>query len=403
MVFGFGKIGIGKVIAFLVSIIILIQIWHIGMLKKHERLTLPNNQKNEGEHGKIRLLISKIENAHVLDSSGSYNIITDIFRHEDSSSTLQNDVTLVSQTSSNNLDDVIALSERWDGAISISVFTHFTDFQFTMDKLLHLHVCFPKIQNRVHFHLVYPLDNDIPLDKLKQNFVNSNCEISMKTFHNQNYEIEGIEYPHNLLRNTAVKFCKTSYVFLIDIDMLPNKYLRKEFNMFVQSFKNDSVVFVVPSFESKDDAAIPIDRTQLLRNWRLKKIRPFYFDVCRKCQRPTDYDQWQYLPDPSHLNVAYFVQRDDAYEPFYIAKKDFPLYDERFKQYGYNRISQVCEMNIAGYNFGVLNNAFLIHKGFKYRDSFHKNKEIENNRNRDLFQQFKRELRTKYPNSKRSC
>ncbi|VDI47281.1 Hypothetical predicted protein [Mytilus galloprovincialis] len=221
-------------------------------------MTLPNNQKNEGQHGKVRLLISKIENAHVLDSSGSYNIITDIFCHEDSSPTLHNDVTLVSQTSSNNLDDVIALSERWD------------------------------------------------------------------------------------------------------------------------------------------------DRTQLLRNWRLKKIRPFYFDVCQKCQRPTDYDQWQFLPDSSHLNIAYFVQREDAYEPFYIAKKDFPLYDERFKQYGYNRISQVCEMNIAGYNFGVLNNAFLIHKGFKYRDGFHKNKEIENNRNRDLFQQFKRELRTKYPNSKRS-
>ncbi|CAG2235939.1 B4GAT1 [Mytilus edulis] len=261
-------------------------------------MTLPNNRKNEGQHGKVRLLISKIENAHVLDSSGSYNIITDIFCHEDSSPTLHNDVTLVSQTSSNNLDDVIALSERWDGAISISVFTHFKDLQFAMDKLLHLHLCFPKIQNRVHFHLVYPLDNDISLDELKHNFVSSNCENSMKTFHHQNYEIEGIEYPHNLLRNTAVKFCVKQAMFLIDIDMLPNKYLRREFNTFVQSFKNDSVVFVVPSFESKDDAVIPnkIDTTFKKLRDKEKSIH-FIFDVCQKVSKVTDYDQWQFLPD----------------------------------------------------------------------------------------------------------
>jgi N-acetyllactosaminide beta-1,3-N-acetylglucosaminyltransferase len=60
-------------------------------------------------------------------------------------------------------------------------------------------------------------------------------------------------------------------------------------------------------------------------------------------------------------------------------------------------------MNIAGYKFAVLNNAFLVHKGFKFPDKFHKTKEIENNRNRDLFRQFKRELKTKYPGSSRSC
>jgi hypothetical protein len=48
-----------------------------------------------------------------------------------------------------------------------------------------------------------------------------------------NYEIKGTEYPHNLLRNTAVKFCKTKYVLVIDIDMLPNEHLRRDFREFV--------------------------------------------------------------------------------------------------------------------------------------------------------------------------
>ena len=36
-----------------------------------------------------------------------------------------------------------------------------------------------------------------------------------------------------------------------------------------------------------------------------------------------------------------------------------PYYDERFKAYGYDRISQVCEMHVKGFDFHVLNNAFI--------------------------------------------
>lgn len=72
-------------------------------------------------------------------------------------------------------------------------------------------------------------------------------------------------------------------------------------------------------------------------------------------------------------------------------------------QYGFNRISQVCETHTAGYDFVVLNNAFLIHHGFKTRDGFHSAKDEENNRNRDLFRTFKKELKSKYPQSTSHC
>ena len=54
------------------------------------------------------------------------------------------------------------------------------------------------------------------------------------------------------------------------------------------------------------------------------------------------------------------------------------MYDERFKAYGYDRISQVCEMFVKGFKFYVLNNAFIMHKGWKFKKKFHKTRDDEN-------------------------
>jgi N-acetyllactosaminide beta-1,3-N-acetylglucosaminyltransferase len=58
---------------------------------------------------------------------------------------------------------------------------------------------------------------------------------------------------------------------------------------------------------------------------------------------------------------------------------------------------------VAGYKFAVLNNAFLVHKGFKVKDNFHLTKDMEQEQNRLLFRHFKEELKTKYPQSHRRC
>jgi N-acetyllactosaminide beta-1,3-N-acetylglucosaminyltransferase len=64
---------------------------------------------------------------------------------------------------------------------------------------------------------------------------------------------------------------------------------------------------------------------------------------------------------------------------------------------------QVCELHVAGYKFSVLNNAFLVHHGLKTATSFHETKDLDQERNRMLFRQFKTELREKYPESSRRC
>ena len=63
---------------------------------------------------------------------------------------------------------------------------------------------------------------------------------------------------------------------------------------------------------------------------------------------------------------------------------------------------QVCEAYVAGFDFAVLNNAYVIHDGFKTTST--QSKDQENAENARLFNNVIRpELRFKYPESKRIC
>lgn len=64
---------------------------------------------------------------------------------------------------------------------------------------------------------------------------------------------------------------------------------------------------------------------------------------------------------------------------------------------------QSCELHTAGFQFLVLDNAFIVHRGFKTVKDFHETKELEQNQNRLLFRKFKQELKVNYPNSSRRC
>ena len=107
-----------------------------------------------------------------------------------------------------------------------------------------------------------------------------------------------------------------------------------------------------------------------------------------------------------------------------VVPSDAPWFDVRFRQYGFNRISQArvgalcrrsrlltfrtphtqaCELWIAGFEYEVLAMGFFVHTGFKARDSFHDSEAAENERNRELWRDIKRELRTIYPASGRRC
>lgn len=163
-------------------------------------------------------------------------------------------------------------------------------------------------------------------------------------------------YPNNLLRNIGRRFSDSLFVFVIDIDMMPSKNLHAQFLSFIQTrnlslfSRPEKEVFVVPAFELDDtvsSSVIPEDKSQLMQQFNQLKARPFYFEMCWKCHKPTNYAAWEkavVAKDSSGedlMDLAYDVLWKDPWEPFFIAHNKAPFFDERFKQYGFNRISQV--------------------------------------------------------------
>ncbi|NXD46196.1 B4GA1 glucuronyltransferase, partial [Copsychus sechellarum] len=164
------------------------------------------------------------------------------------------------------------------------------------------------------------------------------------------------------------------------------------------------LLLVLPAFELRSGLRPPGSKAELLRLWGSGDARPFYGTLCPRCQAPTDFGRWRALPPPPRLRVAYEVPWRDPWEPFFVAPaRGVPPFDERFLQYGFNRISQACELHVAGFRFVVLDGAFVAHRGFKEPGGFHGGREAELGQNRRLFRRFREELRERYPGSGRRC
>jgi hypothetical protein len=92
----------------------------------------------------------------------------------------------------------------------------------------------------------------------------------------------------------------------------------------------------------------------LIKNCQIKS--------CWWCHSPEEHPRWELIPqNENELEISFNATWGRNWEPFYIAQRNSPLYDERFKQYGFDRQQQICNLWVAGYKFSIMNNAFLVH------------------------------------------
>uniref|UniRef100_A0A672V6S2 Beta-1,4-glucuronyltransferase 1 n=1 Tax=Strigops habroptila TaxID=2489341 RepID=A0A672V6S2_STRHB len=221
----------------------------------------------------------------------------------------------------------------------------------------------------------------------------------------------GVPYPGNLLRNVAWAGAAGEETGGLGGTRnggpgSPGRGLREGFLRALQGGGPPlwGVVFVLPAFEVRLGTPVPGTKAELQQLWGTGDARPFYGALCPRCQAPTDYGRWWALPPTPHLRVAYEAPWRDPWEPFYVGPAHgVPPFDERFLQYGFNRISQACELHVAGFRFAVLDGAFVVHGGFKEADGFHGGRAAEQHRNRLLFRRFRSDLRLRYPRSPRRC
>ena len=307
-----------------------------SMLQRHLQATMDEMQRS-------------VRASPAIDANGEYRVVHFLHRPRYIDSHINRTVTLTTHCSTDHLHRLVGLNERWKGPISIAVFVHGQRLSVVIKMIAQLLCCEPQLRANTAIHLIYPLSsgafNDDPSFDVEslpscENFTRSLSQQRRRA----DYTLDGIKYPNNLLRNVALRNARTRHVLPIDIDMLPNEGLHGDFVRYLHR-NNDSAadqrtVYVVPVFEIRAHVAPPRDKMALLSLWRARLARPFYYELCAKCQRPTNYRMWANLSDVT-MRVAYDVAWKDPWEPFYLAPASIPHYDERFKQYGFNRISQV--------------------------------------------------------------
>lgn len=294
----------------------------------------------------IARMVHSIKNAYFMDQTGLYMVVSNII----SATAISNDscdLTLCSQTSHDHLDNLVDLTLVWSGPISVAVFCDDSgDVLRAIHRIAYLHLCYERIAQAVSFHIAFPLSTGVKRlsDNSDLNFSCENTYADTQLSSNKNY-MRKVAFPHNVLRNIAISFSTTPYILVIDIDLLPSYNLHSSFKQFVKrrlkSFASENVAYVLPAFESK----LPdtnYTRATLTRAWQRGHVRQFYVSVCTNCHTQTDYEAWRGLPSVPFLDIAYHMDWNVNWEPFYIAaKNNLPMYDGRFKQYGFNRISQV--------------------------------------------------------------
>ncbi|KAH3851583.1 beta-1,4-glucuronyltransferase 1-like isoform X2 [Dreissena polymorpha] len=400
-----------------VGIIVLFEIlqkWRLEVIDQQLNVVLSGRKEQsetalQGIQADRLRLIKKVLKTNYLDSTKEYVFVQNILSRSMSGNG-SHVLTICMHATANHLHYLTDLMAVWTGPVSVTVFTHHgQDITDLLENLLYYKHCFENISKFVSFHIAYPVS--ISIEVKPSNVWNFECEMEPEHLirnDSSNFKSK-VPYPHNVLRNIAITFAKTPYILSLDIDMIPSVNLHSQFEQFVkrrQSLLSDmssKVAFVLPAFESSAPVSV-FNKGKLLDHWKRNLVRPFYQFACRDCHSNTDYDLWEKLPSISFLDIGYNAVFERPWEPFFIARKqDMPLYDGRFKQYGFNRFSQICEMHMLGYSFAVMNNAFVIHRGFKEPESFHETKDLEHRQNELVFKEFEAELKLRYQGSGRNC
>ena len=119
--------------------------------------------------------------------------------------------------------------------------------------------------------------------------------------------------------------------------------------------------------------------------------------------------EWYVAPRQATVSrVECFVT--DFQEPYVLLRYDAetPLFDERFTNYGYNKVQLIEHLRAAGYQFYILNHVFamdLPHPDSPFRKNYLSSLDGEALKLRQAYRNFQRMLNVRYANTSsfRTC
>lgn len=361
------------------------------------------------------------EDAIELDASRKYKIARSFLSPDaEFGSPDAGEVCLATQSSLDRLHTLVELAQLWNGPLSLAVFVaNAAQFQALRAYLALLRSCSEPVRANVRVDLVFPVGVNVtravPWSTRGggggPEFSCSNHASLLRTLHTSGGarvvrgNVKQMLYPQNHLRNVARDGCSPQkHFFVVDIDVMPKPGLWDELSDFLASANSGrrlpcaKCVFVVPTYEAREMAPVPRTKRELLAMVRRREARPFHEKSFVFNQYATNHAAWEALPHSEDgLHAAYRVQRYEFfYEPFYVAGKEVPRYDERFVGYGFTRNTQVYETHAAGFEFWVLDEAFALHRGMQNHRAKGYWRERQNTLNQRKLAGFKRDVKRKY-------
>lgn len=186
-------------------------------------------------------------------------------------------VCLATQTSMERLPELLRAAAHWSGPISVAVLVAGEEMRSLRIFLSWLAHCQPDTTARMALHLVTPSDE--PAHAIVTAMRPPNCSTPPIVSHSARRARR--PYPQNHLRNLARRNCQTSYVFLVDVDIVPSYGMSEALEDFLDTAPSCQLcAYVVPTYElDRRVASFPANKSELLRLSHNKLAIPFHRKV----------------------------------------------------------------------------------------------------------------------------
>ncbi|XP_070168117.1 xylosyl- and glucuronyltransferase LARGE1 isoform X3 [Polyergus mexicanus] len=235
------------------------------------------------------------------------------------------DVALVTQCSVERIPLLETLAKHWPGTISVALYLTDAEVQYFLSFVrgsIDL-----RTRRNIAYHIVYK---------------------------------DGELYPINYLRNIAILYVSTPFIFSLDVDFLP------QFGLYENLMNNinrlnindaDKIALIVPAFETERYRfTFPTNKEELLKFLKRNILYTFRYHVWTQGHAATNYSLWQNSMEP------YEISWEPDFEPYIVVPKSAPSYDTRFVGFGWNKVSYVTHLTALNYKYIVLPDTFIIHR-----------------------------------------
>ncbi|XP_076237041.1 beta-1,4-glucuronyltransferase 1 [Calliopsis andreniformis] len=307
---------------------------------------------------------SKVSWSPEIGEKSPYRVLPFVLRGTEERNKLPQ-VTLCTHATADHVYGIVELARRWEGPLSLAIFTPGLDAGTAVALLDRACRCEPEMY-KVSVHLVFPAGRPPALSQ--ETRTQGDCAASdlQKGEAETERKQRHMTYPINVARNVARTQANTSRVLVTDIELLPSNKLASSFIEMVRGRQpKTGVVFVVPVFEIKSTERPPSTKKELLLATKAGLAIYFHRFVCSHCQRFPGLARWLIRPDPGKVKPLLITRREfphHRWEPVFIGTRDDPLYTEDMSWEGkQDKMTQMFQMCLLNYRLVILDGAFLVH------------------------------------------